>query len=222
VAVTRNGQHQWRRGPAKRASCVGLRRQNAQSVEPRWGGFALRISQGTMPPHSTGAPEQRAVRDSPAARSNRVGVARQNAQGVGRETRIVPPDVERAYGLGQLRGIAAGRPGRIGITGQDAQGVGLHQGLRRSMGASRPVARARRRRRGSVLRGPVLAAPPLRRDRFRRRALQVRPGRGEAGRRLRAARLFPAAGPRTACRDTAQGCERGRRGGGDQICRSRS
>ena len=43
---TRNGWHQWRRGPAERASCVGLRRQNAQGVEgPRWGGFALRISQ---------------------------------------------------------------------------------------------------------------------------------------------------------------------------------
>ena len=63
---------------------------------------------------------------------------------------------------------------------------GLHQVRRRSMGASRPVARAAPAASWSCSsRAGLLAAPPLRRDRCRRRALQVRPGRGEAGRRLR-------------------------------------
>ena len=84
------------------------------------------------------------------------------------------------------------------------------------VGASRPVAPA-----GGVV-VVFFFAGSSRRRRFVETdsvARRVRPGRGEAGRRLRAARGFPS-GTSHRLRDTAQGCGRGRRGGGDQICRS--
>ncbi len=85
------------------------------------------------------------LRHRPVERSRRLRVVRQHAQGVGRVERSVPPDADRAHGLGadpassrtarrllvdaatgagQVRLRPAERPHRVRVERQHAQGVG--------------------------------------------------------------------------------------------------